>query len=299
MSDREALKIFSRQPVSSEMIDFLAATISSIIQVKTTKPQYSVVPSGSTNMLVSPVKKNTSLVSFIKTLIKYSNVQTPTLMATVIYLNKLRNILPANAIGMETTRHRIFLASLILSAKSLNDSSPLNKHWTKYTDGLLSLQEVNMAERELVGLLKWNITIKEEELIIALQPFLTSIKQSLARKMEDESNQKISYYRLSNAYSNRSLASPVSPVGSASLYPPSPYSTHSMSPASRSSSSMSISSYNSTMSNSYSSNSLRTNATSNYSLSALAQEEEEYLNSTPTKSKRMPLSVKSSNSLNV
>lgn len=197
MSDREALKIFSRQPVSSEMINYLVATTNSIIQVKSSKPKYNHL--STSDLIINPISKgNISLVHFIKNLIKYSNVQTPTLMATLIYLNKLRSLLPANAIGMETTRHRIFLSALILSAKSLNDSSPLNKHWTKYTDGLLNIEEVNMAERELIGLLNWNITINEDDLIIALQPFLIPIKNQLAKKLQAEQNQKINFYRLSN-----------------------------------------------------------------------------------------------------
>lgn len=279
MSDLEALKIFSRQPVSNEMINFLAATTSSIIQIKCAKPQYSQLNNSTSNILISPVsKKSVSLVNFIKSLIKYSNVQTPTLMATLIYLNKLRNLLPANAIGMETTRHRIFLASLILSAKSLNDSSPLNKHWTKYTDGLLSIDEVNMAERELIGLLKWKITIKTDELITALQPFLTTIKESLARKQVDESIQKINYYRLSNLYSNRSLVSPSTPTSLVS-----------------SSTNSSISSLGS----SHSIMSLNHSSSSQYSLN----EDQEYdlgcKKQSSNYSNRLPLSSKSTNSLNI
>lgn len=201
MYDSEVLKIFARQPVSQEMVAFLVSTTNSIIQVKTLPPT-SPIPGSSSNIVVTP-KKCVSLTTFINNLIKYSNVQTPTLMASLIYLNKLRNLLPANAVGMETTRHRIFLASLILSAKTLNDSLPLNKHWTKYTDGLLSLQDVNMAERELIGLLKWNINVNQEDLLIVLQPFLTSIKYSLAKKREEDSLKRADYYRLSNALSNK------------------------------------------------------------------------------------------------
>ena len=228
------------------MIQFLVATTSSIIQVKGSKPQYTIVPShGATStstMLVSPVSKSSSLVVFIKNLIKYSNVQTPTLMATLVYLNKLRNILPANAVGMETTRHRIFLAALILSAKSLNDSSPLNKHWTKYTDGLLTNDEVNMAERELISLLKWNVSVKEDELIIALQPFLASIKHALQKQAEDEIVLRTNYYRASNAYSKHYYAMS-SPETTASSQMSSPGSS-----TSRSTSSHSIASYNSSLS---------------------------------------------------
>ncbi|EGW30899.1 uncharacterized protein SPAPADRAFT_62810 [Spathaspora passalidarum NRRL Y-27907] len=198
MSDREALAIFSRQRVSSEMVNFLVATTNSIIQIKPAKP---VSTKHHNQLIITPHNNTISLTDFIHNLINYSNVQVPTLMATLVYLNKLRNLLPANAIGMETTRHRIFLSTLILAAKSLNDSSPLNKHWTKYTDGLLSQQEVNMAERELLSLLKWNINIKHQELIIALQPFLEPIKQSLLRERQRESEQRANYYKLLQAQS--------------------------------------------------------------------------------------------------
>ncbi|KAK6202446.1 uncharacterized protein RJT21DRAFT_118474 [Scheffersomyces amazonensis] len=274
MSDKEALRVFARQPVSQDMIDILVTTTKSIIQVRNPKPQYSLIPSvKSVNMLVGP-KSSISLVNFIKNLIKYSNVQTPTLMATLVYLNKLRNILPANAIGMETTRHRIFLAALIVSAKSLNDQSPLNKHWTKYTDGLLTNEEVNMAERELIGMLKWDISIKEDELIIALQPFLTNIKDQLVQRMEEENNQKLNYYRLSNSFSNRSISS-------------------------RSSSRSSLSSYNSSLSlkNSHSNYSLQSSNSSNssYSLNNINED----IIEGGSKPRRIPLSNKSTNLLNL
>lgn len=202
MFDKEALRQFSRQPVSLEMVDFLASTTSSVIQVKPTANVSETIGS----LVVTPVTC-VPLTKFIHKLIEYSNVQAPTLMASLVYLNRLRNILPGNAVGMETTRHRIFLAALILSAKSLNDSSPLNKHWTKYTDGLMTNKEVNSAERELIGLLKWDLNVTQEELVAVLQPFLAPIKQSLQKRMVSESAAKQKYYKLSNNQSTSSLAS--------------------------------------------------------------------------------------------
>lgn len=166
MSDFKSLQLFGRQPVNNEMVMFLCNTTCAIIQV----------PKPTSKTLLSPK----SLDAFIWNLIKHSNVQTPTLMATAWYLNKLRCILPANAVGMESTRHRIFLAALILSAKALNDSLPLNKHWAKYTDGLLTLDEVNCAERELLALLKWRVVPNDVELASALHPFVNPIKLLLA-----------------------------------------------------------------------------------------------------------------------
>lgn len=304
MSDREALKVFSRQPVNSEMINYLVATTNSIIQVKSS-PKSKISSLSTADILVSPIlKKNTSLRDFIKNLIRYSNVQTPTLMATLIYLNKLRNLLPANAIGMETTRHRIFLSALILSAKSLNDSSPLNKHWTKYTDGLLTLSEVNMAERELIGLLNWNVNVNEEDLIIALQPFLIPIKQQLARKLSIEQHQKMNYYRLSNVHSvvNNSPQA----IGNSPSYGGLAAKGY-YSPASRSSSASSISSYSPSVNSpalagysgsSQSINSLATNYLNSSSSGNLHNFINEEHQNMKNYTYRAPLQAKSINALN-
>ncbi|KAI5954131.1 PCL2 [Candida margitis] len=247
MSDREALKIFSRQPVNLDMINFLVSTTNSIIQVK---PQQQLPsPASSTSSLsmngtseIVSINPPITLTQFIKNLIKYSNVQTPTLMATLVYLNKLRNYLPANAVGMETTRHRIFLSALIVAAKSLNDSSPLNKHWTKYTDGLMSLQDVNLAERELISILNWNITITQEELIYTLQPFLIGIKSCLLQQQELESVQRIKYYRLTQKKSTNSILSLGSRSSTPTVESP-PVSSTSLSSSLYSSSSSSSSNY--------------------------------------------------------
>lgn len=204
MSDSEALKVFSRQYVSNDMVDVLVATTNAVIQIK---------PSSNDS---NNTTKQVSLRKFICRLVEHSNVQTPTLMTTLVYLNRLRGILPGNAVGMGTTRHRIFLASLIISAKTLNDSSPLNRHWTKYTDGLLSNTEINLAERELISLLRWNLNVSKNELVAVLHPFLIKIKNDLRKKQEVEIRKKNEYYRMSNFQSNNSLSSTKSSIFSSS-----------------------------------------------------------------------------------
>ncbi|CCC67935.1 hypothetical protein NCAS_0A13770 [Naumovozyma castellii] len=175
MSDYEALLSFNKRAVSHEMIQFLASTTASIIQVKPHSE-----PKTNTAHIIP------TLSNFIKALIKHSNVQTPTLMATTVYLSKLKSIIPCNVYGIETTRHRIFLGCLILAAKTLNDSSPMNKHWAQYTDGLLQIREVNTIERELLEYFDWDVTIKTKDLIICLSPLLQPIiEQSLRKNQMD------------------------------------------------------------------------------------------------------------------
>ena len=65
----------------------------------------------------------------------------------------------------------MFLATLIVSAKYFNDSSPKNKHWTKYC-ALFTAPEVNLMERQLLFLLDYDLRVEEPELLAAFAPFL-------------------------------------------------------------------------------------------------------------------------------
>ncbi|ORX89420.1 hypothetical protein K493DRAFT_233513, partial [Basidiobolus meristosporus CBS 931.73] len=92
------------------------------------------------------------LSTFIRELAARSKVHTPSFLCTMVYLDRLRQSLPEFARGMQCTCHRIFLAALIIASKYLNDASPKNTYWARYTS-LFSLAEVNLMERQLLELL--------------------------------------------------------------------------------------------------------------------------------------------------
>ena len=131
-----------------------------------------------------------SLEEFIQSLVDRSHVQVPTLMSSLVYLSRLQQRLPPVAKGMRCTVHRIFLASLILAAKNLNDSSPKNKHWARYSsvkgyEGFgFSLTEVNLMEKQLLFLLDWDLRITNEDLFKHLEFFLAPIRQKQLAKEE-------------------------------------------------------------------------------------------------------------------
>ena len=175
------------------MISHLAEKASSVIRCEASPQQAShrppTPPRTPPNDPMQPVLPTVE--QFITSLVDRSHVQVPTLMSSLVYLDRLRSRLPPVAKGVRCTVHRIFLASLILAAKNLNDSSPKNKHWARYSimrgfDGFgFSLTEVNLMEKQLLFLLEWDLRITSEDLYEHLEPFLTPIKARYQRQQEE------------------------------------------------------------------------------------------------------------------
>lgn len=191
MSDIEAMQIFLKSPVTQDMIHHLVSVTLQILPCENSKTITETLPSppnSPNSTLITKVKPLPSLMTFITKLVRYTNVYTGTLMSTIIYMNRLKQRLPKDAKGLPCTRHRIFLACLIIASKTLNDSSPKNKHWAKYTDGLFKKDDVNLMERQLLMLLDWNVQIDNNELTHVWKRFLDPIKSDLKKQSRIRNN---------------------------------------------------------------------------------------------------------------
>lgn len=159
----EALMNLLYEPVTGSMVTHVAQAargfVPNIVSTDTEKPP-------------------PDLEVFINSVISASKVGTLPLLVAFVYIARAKSKLgPANY-GIPTTPHRIFLASLIVSVKFLEDGTHKNKKWVKYARMntkratlKFSLDEVNIMEKELLGYLDYNAWIRGHELFRGLKTF--------------------------------------------------------------------------------------------------------------------------------
>jgi len=183
MLSTRALHEFSKQPVSQNMVSHATSAAYDLLQDSSTTihiPQTN--PQGqSTQELKLP-----SLENFISQLLNFSHTPVLTLMSTLVYLDRLRSYMQPVEREICYSVYGIFLASLVVAAKFMDDITFTNKEWADFSVipcqefiFSFSLASVNRAERNLLILLDWNIRITEEELCRMMEPFLSPLTDGI------------------------------------------------------------------------------------------------------------------------
>jgi PHO85 cyclin-1 len=142
-------KLLSAEPVTQRMIDLMTSIASNVIQVHETANTSTSLP---------------NLPTFIESIIRKSESKASVMFLATVYVDRLRSRLPTSARGLPCTRHRVFLAAVIVAYKYLNDVSIKNKNWARITP-LFSLSEINLMERQFLDLLTFDLNFKLSDLV--------------------------------------------------------------------------------------------------------------------------------------
>ncbi|GAA5962641.1 hypothetical protein JCM3765_006873 [Sporobolomyces pararoseus] len=166
--------------LNSTMINFVACKVVETVRCRPSHG-YPTPPESPNTEAKKAVAGLPPLAAFIKAVVKKSRCHVPTLLASAVYLERLRARLPSTAQGCPTTRHRCALAAIVIAAKYLNDSSPMNKHWARYSE--FSLAEINLMEMQLLAIFNFDLRFDDSELISVLQPLLKADRAPVRHSM--------------------------------------------------------------------------------------------------------------------
>ena len=129
----------------------------------------------------SSVAKEDHLNYYITKVVSNARVKTPVLLTVLVYLSRVKA-----HIGF-THRHlaheHVFLGTLIIahkvayqlsthkncanrvSLKYLNDATFRNGHWAAFIEGSMSKRDIDLIERQLLGILDYRLRVTEDELL--------------------------------------------------------------------------------------------------------------------------------------
>ncbi|KAG9249564.1 uncharacterized protein F5Z01DRAFT_631451, partial [Emericellopsis atlantica] len=126
-----------------------------------------------------------SLEDFITHVMRESRTDFWVLMSTLVYMSRLIESHVPTECPMPMTQHQLFLAALIVAAKTLDDGACQNGRWCRVS--LMSVgnswfwlpqEEVNSAERQLIRLLEWHLLIREDHISFELRNFQEKYRES-------------------------------------------------------------------------------------------------------------------------
>ncbi|ORY98596.1 hypothetical protein BCR43DRAFT_503415 [Syncephalastrum racemosum] len=85
---------------------------------------------------------------------------TPTLLVVaLIYLERLQSRLPSGSQGEFDTPYKLFLASVVLASKFLEDSTPVARSIYRVVAPVYSPQDITDMERSFLGVIKYNLFV--------------------------------------------------------------------------------------------------------------------------------------------
>ena len=113
-------------------------------------------------------KETKQLDKFIQRILKEAKITPLVVVVALMYLHKLKDILPKDAVGGEDTATRLFLSAILIASKNCYDYCLRTKKLARYTIGLYSTKELFKMEMSLLKLLNYELYVCQETIDLFL-----------------------------------------------------------------------------------------------------------------------------------
>ncbi|KAG9226482.1 hypothetical protein CCMSSC00406_0005851 [Pleurotus cornucopiae] len=144
--------------ISRSLIDYMVDCVAETVDYAMGRPS----PSSSHRGRKSRRSEYTKFTTFVTNVITRAEVATPVYLAALVYIDRAR---PHLHIALEEwALERVFLGSLIVASKYLNDSTLKNVHWALCT-GVFGKRDVGRIEREFLDVLDFELAITEDDIL--------------------------------------------------------------------------------------------------------------------------------------
>ncbi|KAF9941127.1 hypothetical protein BGZ67_005781 [Mortierella alpina] len=117
------------------------------------------------------------LIHFLRNICVKAAVTELALVISLIYVDRLKKVLTSMARGDPDTPFKIILSALLVVKKFMEeDCVGLNRLFSKITNGLYTLRDINTMERSFLGLLKFSLFVTEEDVLGFIQSHQDELK---------------------------------------------------------------------------------------------------------------------------
>ncbi|KAI8895663.1 hypothetical protein BC833DRAFT_600420 [Globomyces pollinis-pini] len=131
----------------------------------------------------------------VHNLLRISNLQTPLIFIALLYIARLRQIIPLTATG-HGKEFKLLVAALMTSQKQNSDARYSNRAWSKMTG--LDMNDINESEQEFLQCIQWKLHVRDDQYtqwVVTIQTLgkehaivlrASSMHESELKKLQDQ-----------------------------------------------------------------------------------------------------------------
>ncbi|KAJ3752095.1 hypothetical protein EV360DRAFT_24381, partial [Lentinula raphanica] len=109
--------------------------------------------------------------AFVYNALKRAEVAAPEVLVLLVYIERAKPLL--RIVSDDWISEKIFLGSLIVATKYLNDDTIYNCDWEVYTE-IFKLNEISLIERRFLAALNWDMRVFEGDIMAHHAAFIAA-----------------------------------------------------------------------------------------------------------------------------